>query len=254
MTGFANLLAGQRFFRLALIAGSALLGVPGLGSAILVFVAILKGWQTGLSDLIIALLVFLGIASLAGAQLTLMTAGVALSWALALLLGVLTGRYQSLVLPVQVLLVITLVGALLFTVWVDDPVAYWTDYFQTVTTQMTELGLPTSDPKLLAGLAPQMTGIAGAGAVMSAMLALVVGVWWAGRDRPRRGFPHWRLAREFAADSRGWFRRPGFGGDSLAGQSTGLALDNTIAGVFAADSGALGIGCRRFLPRSFRIY
>ncbi len=181
MTGFANLLAERRFFRLALIAGSALLGLPGLGSAILSFVAILKGWQTGLVDLSIALLVFMGLASLAGLPLTLVTAGVALSWGLALFLGVLTGRYRSLVLPVQVLLVIALLAALLFTLWVDDPVAFWQAYFQTVTTQMNELGLPASDPTVLAGLAPQMTGIAGAGAVMSAILTLVVGAWWAAR-------------------------------------------------------------------------
>lgn len=180
MTSPAAWLAERRVPRILFVAGLFPFGLLGLlSAALVVMTAILRGWRLALEDCLAALLVLLALILVVAGSWQALVLSAGLSWGSAVLLGALAGRHASLTLPLQVLVLLGTAGVLLFAVLVGDPVAFWEPVLETLTAQLGELGLRFEDPGGLNRLAPSMTGLVAASAVVSSSLALVLGSWWA---------------------------------------------------------------------------
>lgn len=181
MAGFAHWVARHRLPRVACIAGLFPLWVLSLFSAALVaMTAQLKGGRVAAEDAAMAGVLLLAVSLAAGGDWPPVLGSAAASWGLAGLLGGLTGRYASVTLAVQVLLVLVCAAVLAFTLAVGDTTAWWTRVLAQLAGEMRGLGVELGDDAVLAPLAPLMTGLVAASAVSSSVLALVLGAWWAG--------------------------------------------------------------------------
>ena len=178
---FGAWLAARRVPRVAFIAGFFNLGLFGIVStAVVILAAISRGWRVAAVDCLIAvaLLAGLAIASGGGWQLLVMSAGTL--WPVAIGLGSLTGKFGTLTLPIQALLLVAMVLVVSFYIVVGDTVAYWTTTLKLLAAELEAAGLELGSPDALTAWAPLMTGLMAALAVMSLVLALVLGSWWAG--------------------------------------------------------------------------
>jgi len=150
-----------------------------LSAALVVAVAIARGWRDAALDCLIALLVLVVVTFVAGGLWSQFAASGVTTWIAAIFVGALTGAYGSLTLTLQALLVLGLLGLAAFMLVTGDPVAFWEPVLTDLTSQMGELGVQFSEPDALLQLAPMMSGLLAASIVTSSTLALFMGAWWA---------------------------------------------------------------------------
>jgi hypothetical protein len=180
MSLFGAWLAERRVARIVLIAAFFPLGILGLlSTAGVSLTAILKGWREATTDCLLAGGILLVLTLLTQGQWQALLVSAGLIWPLAIVLGSLTGRFGTLILPVQMLVVLAAAGVLLFSLMASDPAAYWLEILEAMATEMVAMGVQFGEPTALAALAPLMTGIAAASAISSFGAALMLGSWWA---------------------------------------------------------------------------
>ncbi|MFW2406100.1 MAG: hypothetical protein ACN4GT_15115 [Gammaproteobacteria bacterium] len=179
-SGFGRWILQHRGARVGLIAGLLPLPLTGvLSAAIVVAVAVSRGWREAVFDAVAAMVVLAIVTAFAGGMWSQMAISGASTWSLAILLGTLTGIYGSLTLALQVLLVIGLVSLVVFSLVVGDTIGFWEGVLSNFAEQMVELGVQFSEPDALLQLAPMMSGLVGASVVSTSMIALIIGAWWA---------------------------------------------------------------------------
>lgn len=179
-SGIGAWLAKKRTPRIALIAGLLPLGLMGLFSAaIVVSIANLKGWREAAVDCLIAFGILLAIVFMVGAEPAQVLVGAASTWIIAVALGALTGTYASLTLSIQAIIVIAVLGLVIFALVVPDTVIFWEGFISDFVEQLAGLGVQVADIGILLSLAPVMSGMMAASAIVSSLLALLLGSWWA---------------------------------------------------------------------------
>jgi len=204
VSAFARWLRANRLARVATVVVAFLLPLTNVVSAaIVVTTARSAGWRSAAVDLVAAMAILGVLLVLTSGQAgapspapALLGAGAL--WVGGLLGGALLGRYRSVDLALQVLVVAALVGVVLASLVIPDARAYW----QPVLTALIEAaGLPKVDglpTNWLATLAALMHGIIAASLLSTLMLALMLGLWL---DRNgdggdwRRKFLEFRLGR-----------------------------------------------------------
>ncbi len=173
-------LAERRTLRILFAATLFPLGLLSIVSAAaIVMTTVLRGWRIAIEDSLAALLLLLGLVALVGGSVPALLVSAALGWGTAIVLGGLVGRYGSITLPVQVVVLVAATGVLGFAVLVDDPYRFWLPVMGQLVTQLNQLGLDLAGPEALRPLAPMLAGIVAASLVMSSILALLLGTWWA---------------------------------------------------------------------------
>ncbi len=183
-SAFGSWIVQHRIARVSLIA--ALLPLFGvISAAIVVCVAISKGWREGLADCLIALVIVLGLTVLTGDGAPQVLFSSVSTWGIALLMGGLTGLTASLTLAVQVVIVLCCIAIIGFTIVVDDPTAFWEPILRLIAKEMQELGVELADVNAIMDLAPIMSGLFVAGTIASSFIALLLGSWWSGGVRNR---------------------------------------------------------------------
>jgi len=181
-SAFGSWVIERRVARVVLIA----LMLPLFGiisAAIVVCVAMVKGWREGFIDCLVALVLVLGLTAVTGDGLPQVLFSCISTWGIALLMGGLTGVYGSLTLAIQVVVALCCVAILGFAVIVDDPIGFWEPILRTITEQMQQFGVELTDPNAIMGFAPVMSGLFAAGTIASSIAALLLGCWWAGGAR-----------------------------------------------------------------------
>ncbi|MGI9309517.1 MAG: DUF2232 domain-containing protein [Gammaproteobacteria bacterium] len=183
MSGFAAWVSGHRARRVVFIAGLFPLPFTGLISAALVVLsAELKGTREAAIDCLAAMALLTAMLALSGgveALLLLLFAGS--SWGVALGLGAIAGRYQSLTFAVQVAVMVVLAGLLLSMVLVEDVTAYWADIIAPVVDDINEQGLAEIDTAALQAIAEIMPGVVAFSVLASTVASLLLGTWWFAR-------------------------------------------------------------------------
>lgn len=173
-------LAARRVPRVAFIAGFFQLGLFGIVStAVVMLSAIARGWRVAVTDCLIAGGLLAGFALAAGGPWQVLALSAGTLWPVAIGVGSLTGQFNTLTLPIQAVLVLTLLLVVIFTVSVGDTTAYWTQVLQAMAEQLRTAGVELGSAEVLASWAPLMTGLMAAIAVISLTLALALGSWWA---------------------------------------------------------------------------
>lgn len=181
-SAFGSWLIEHRVARVGLVA--ALLPLFGvLSAAIVVCVAIARGWRESLGDCLIALFIVLGLTLMAGDGAPQVLLSGVLTWGIALLMGGLIGVTGSMTLAIQVAIILCCIAIFGFAILVDDPLGFWEPILRVIAAQMQQLGVELADPNAIMGLAPIMSGLFVAGTIASAVLALLLGCWWAGGAR-----------------------------------------------------------------------
>lgn len=156
------------------------LGLLGLVSAaIVVTTAVTRDLRLAATDCLFAAVLLFGIYALAGMPWQAVLISATASWSSALIVGRLLGRYGSLTLPLQVLLVLAVIGVLAFSLATGNPVAFWEPVLQALAEQLNAMGMQAVEPNALQPLAPLMTGMVASSAVISSALALMLGASWA---------------------------------------------------------------------------
>jgi hypothetical protein len=179
-SGIGAWLAKRRVPRVALIGGLMPLGLMGLFSAaIVVSIANLKGWREAAMDCLIAFGILSAIVLAVGAEPAQVLVGAASTWIVAVALGGLTGTYASLTLSIQAILVIAVLGLVIFALVVPDTAVFWEEFLTDFIEQIAGLGMQVADIGPLLSLAPVMSGMMAASAIVSSLLALLLGTWWA---------------------------------------------------------------------------
>lgn len=179
---FGSWLIERRIARVALIA--ALLPFFGIVSAaIIVCVAIVKGWREALIDCLIALGILVGLTSMSGEGVQQVLFSGISTWGIALLMGGLTGVYGSLTLAIQAIVMLCCIAIMGFAVIVDDPAGFWGPILQMIAGQMQGFGIELADSNAIMDLVPIMIGLFAAGTIASSIVALLLGCWWAGGAR-----------------------------------------------------------------------
>jgi len=178
MTGFAAWLAGFRLRRVALIAGLFPLPLVSLMSAaIVVFTAEIKGGQEAFKDVAFALLALLLIELVAGGGQgsVWFLGGAALTLGFSGVLGTVLHKFRSLTLAVQLAVLIVAVGLLVFQILIPDPQAFWLDFIERVTVQLTEQGFTGWETIPDEELANAMTLAIVISMTLAGLLALLLG-------------------------------------------------------------------------------
>lgn len=174
----------HRFPRIALIVGTFLLPLTNLVSAAIVVMTARHGsWRSAAVDVLAALAVMGGLlaytSGTGGQQASPIPAalGAAALWGGALLAGGVLGRFRSVDLALQVLVVAVLAGVLALALAVPDARAYW----EPILTSLIEAaGLPVAEglPEgWLGTLAALMHGVVGASLLSTLVLALMLALW-----------------------------------------------------------------------------
>ncbi len=180
MSGPGVWLAERRTLRILFTAILFPLGLLSIVSAAaIVLTAILHGWRTAVEDSLAALLLLLGLVVLVGGSVQALVISAVLVWGMAIVLGGLAGRYASITLPIQVLTLVAAAGVLVFAVVVTDPIAFWQPVMAQIVAQLKEFGLEAGNPDALKPLSPLLAGMVAASMVISSVLALLLGAWWA---------------------------------------------------------------------------
>ncbi len=184
MSSVSAWLAERRALRILAIATLFPFGLLSLvSSALVVMVTMLRGWREAGIDGVVALLALSALVTALGGHWQVIASGAALSWSLALLLGSLAGRYRTLTLPLQVLVLVGMAAVLFAPLLLGDVVAFWEPRLELLAKALREAGLEVGDPAAFRLLAPLMTGLLAASAVISSCLALLLGAWFAARAR-----------------------------------------------------------------------
>jgi hypothetical protein len=179
-SGIGAWLAKKRIPRIALIAGLLPLGLIGIFSAaIVVCVANLRGWREAAGDCLIAFGILLAMVFVVDVEPLQVLVGAGSTWMIAVALGGLTGTYASLTLSIQALLVLAVLGLIVFAVAVPDSQMFWGEFLTGFVEQMAEFGVQVADPDVLLSLAPVMSGMMAASAIISSLVALLLGSSWA---------------------------------------------------------------------------
>ncbi len=217
-----------RWSRIAGIVISFVLPLTNLiSAAIVVITARRNGGQTAALDVAVSVALLTGLVALsgsgaAGAGALTASLGAAL-WGGALLSGILLGRYQSVDLAVQALVVLALLGVLVGDVAIPDARAHWQPVLEAL---IQAAGLPQVSglpAGWLGTVATLMHGIIGASLLSTLVLAVMLGLWL---DRDHNG-GEWR--RQFLELRLGLVL-------SLA---AGVATVLTFAGFVSVGGGAL---------------
>lgn len=180
MTGLPAWLMERRAARVALLA--LLFPLPlalVISAAIAVLITNVKGWRPALADCGLALLLLLVLATMAGTGWLELGVGAALTWLLAIFLGLLRSQL-SLTLAVQAAVLLGVAAAVGFTLWIQDPQAYWERVLTDLTQRAASAGLAVGPADLVPGAAQVMTGMMSASAVTSSVVALFLGSAWSG--------------------------------------------------------------------------
>ena len=178
MSRFGGWLAERRATRVALIAALFPL-LPILSSGVAVFDAIARGWRTAVLDCLIALGLLIAVTLLLGGDWQQILIGAGMVWSIAIGGGYLVGAFGSLTLPVQVLVMLGVIGVIAFYAAVSDSVAFWETGLTWFAEQLQQSGYPVADTSVLHPIATVMTGVAGALWVLTATVGLLLGSWWA---------------------------------------------------------------------------
>jgi hypothetical protein len=196
VSGFGAWLAARRVPRVAFIAGFFHLGLFGVVStAVVVLSAIVRGWREAAADCVIAGGLLLAFAVVTDGPWQLFALSAGLIWSMAITLGALIGHFGTLILPIQTLLVAAAVGVVVFSVVVGDTAAYWQTVLEAAAVELKEAGVDIANADVLGLWAPLMTGFSAALLIISIMLSLVLGTWWAtGAGGPALG-PMFRSLR-----------------------------------------------------------
>ncbi len=195
MTRLSDWIAGRRVARIALIA--LLFPVPLLAvvsAALVVSASISRGWRSAVEDCAGALLLLLAVTTLAGGVWLEMGIGAALTWGVAILLGHLY-RAGSINLALQVAVLLGLAGALSFSLWSEDPQAFWEQVLSDLAERARSAGLEMAPTDIAPGAAGLMTGMMAASAVASSMAALFIGAWLTTPGRKRSFAAEFREVR-----------------------------------------------------------
>lgn len=185
MTGLPAWLMERRAARVALLA--VLFPLPlalVISAAIAVLITNVKGWRAALADCGLALLLLLGLATMAGTGWLELGSGAALTWLVAILLGALRSQ-MSLTLAVQAAVLLGVAAAVGFTLWIQDPQAYWERVLTDLAQRADSAGLNVGPADLVPGAAQVMTGMMSASAVTSSVVALFLGCAWSGTAHGR---------------------------------------------------------------------
>ena len=185
MTGVPAWLMERRAVRVALMA--VLFPLPltlVVSAAIAVLVTNLRGWRLAAADCALALLLLVGLTAITGGRWLELGAGAALTWLVAVFLAALRSAL-SLALAVQVAVLMGVVAAIGFTLWVRDPQAYWERVLMDLAERANSAGLAVEPADFVPGAAQVMTGVMSASAVMSSVVALLLGCAWSDPARGR---------------------------------------------------------------------
>ncbi|HJP38527.1 MAG: hypothetical protein QF483_04555 [Gammaproteobacteria bacterium] len=169
----------RRIARVALIA--TLLPLFGvISAAIVVCVAIQKGWRESLLDCLIALVLVLGLTVMVGDGVAQVLFSSVSTWGIALLMGGLTGLYGSLILTIQAIIVLGCLALIGFAALVGNPAEFWGPILQIIIEQMQALNVELTVVNAIMELVPYMSGLLIAGTLASSIVALLLGCWWVG--------------------------------------------------------------------------
>ncbi len=180
MPGFSEWLVERRPYRIILIA--LLFPLPLLAvvsAAMVVLVTNVRGWRTAAEDCAAALLVLIALTAVTGDYWFEIGVGASVTWLIAGLLGHLR-RIASLTLAVQAAVLLGVIAALAFLLWIKDPQAYWEHVLNDLATRARSAGLEVGPSDLVPGAARTMTGMMSASAMASSLAALFLGSWLAG--------------------------------------------------------------------------
>lgn len=176
MSRLAGWLSSNRRSRIFLIAGTLLLPLVNLLSgAVVAMTAIVSGWRTALTDCLAGLAILVVVLALSGGPWDSAVVGALSMWAGALLGGHLLGRTGSFDLAVQVLVALAVLAVLVFSLILPDPRSYWLPILEQL---IRSAGLPQNEglpADWLGRLAALMYGVIGASALMSVLIALLLG-------------------------------------------------------------------------------
>jgi hypothetical protein len=183
--GFTDWMMSQRVRRVVFIAGLFPLPLMGVfSSAIVVMVARLKGPREAALDCLFALAVLAVMALFSGAIVSGLWGGAVLTWGVSLLLGSIVSAYGSLTLAVQASVILAVLVTIVFALIVGDPVVFWREMLQQFADEAAESGFGLIQPAVIEQAAPLMSGALAASAWCSAMVALMLGIWWSRNLKP----------------------------------------------------------------------
>lgn len=186
MSAFATWLAGHRIRRIVIIAGLFPLPLLGLVSAAtVVMAAYLRGAREAVLDCVLALVLLAALGFAAGMDVAVLAGSAALSWGVWLLLGAVAGRSSSLTLAIQAAVLLALAGMAVFLLAVGDPVAFWLPVLEAWYADLGTQGLTLPEGAdwnaALLRQSQLMSGGLFAFTLSGSLLALLLGVSWAGR-------------------------------------------------------------------------
>lgn len=228
-------LRANRWSRVAVIVLTFLIPIANVFSAVLVISSARhSGWRSAALDVGAGLALLVGLVQLtggAGAAPFTAAWGAGALWASGLVGGLLLGRFKSVDLAVQVLVVLAVGGVVAAGVIIPDPRAHWQPILEEL---IQAAGLPQVaglPPGWLATVASLMHGIVGASLLSTVILALLLELWLdreAAAGQWRRLFLAMRLGRllSLAAFVAAAFLLAGFisaGGSVLLVLGTGFA-------------------------------
>jgi len=181
VAGVSGWLAERRAPRIALIAGLFVLPFVFVFSvAIVGFTAQLRGWRAAAADCLPALVIVSLVTMAAGDNWVVLSGSAVILWSLAAASGALVGRCRSLDLPLQVLILVGMLGVLAFSMVIGDAQAFWERVIGEQIAAAVELGFHIEQPELLIDQAGVMTGSLAASTIFFLVLALLLSGWWAG--------------------------------------------------------------------------
>lgn len=180
--GIAGWLAQRRLPRIVLVAGLLPLELLGiLSAAIVVMTAALSGWRVAALDCVFAL-ALLGVIFMIGGGpwAQVMINGLA-TWSIAIVMGSLTGAFGTVTLAIQILLVIAMLGFTVFWISVADPIKFGENFLNQLSAQMAEFKVPVGSSESFLEMAPLVGGVIASMVVLTSIMALFLGNWWAGK-------------------------------------------------------------------------
>ncbi len=181
MSRFGAALCSRRLPRIFVIAGFLPLGLLGiLSSGAVVMTAIALGARRAAEDSLFAFGLLILLSAVTGANLGVVALSALGAWGIAWWSGSLVGKLRSLNLPLQILVLVAIAGQLLFALLVSDPVAYWMPVLKPLAAELAEMSFTLLSDGDLEAFAPSMAAVVAVGSLLSSVLALLLGAWWAG--------------------------------------------------------------------------
>ena len=196
MSRFARWFLANQLRRVLVLAGFMVLPLTGLVSAALCALnGEINGWRVAVTDAALAVALLAGLILLGTAGIDLLLVA-AVSWMICALMGSLAGRYGSMNLPAQLLVMGGCLLVAVIFVASGDPAETWRALLTQLYRETAELGLAMPGEDELQAAARIMTGLVAASSVATMILAVVLGGWLAARvnERPMgSSFPQLRM-------------------------------------------------------------